>query len=122
MVSRIESPLDRNIFGAAYAGARRRLGGEPVVLDAEEQAALKGTGLLSLSGHSLDEVCRIALLVRTSECLPPEDYSSFISELYIRGDNFERQALLRGLTYLPDPEQFLSPAIEACRTSVQLIF
>jgi hypothetical protein len=121
-VSSLDSPLDPNIFGAAYAGSRRRLGSEPFILDADEQAALKGSELLALSQHPLDEVCRIALLSRASEYLPTEDYSSFISELYLRGDNFERQALLRGLIYLPNPERFLSTAVEACRTSVQVIF
>ena len=121
-LTQLHAPLDRNLFGAAYAGVRRRLGGEPVIIDPEEQAALQGTELLSLNGHALDEFCRIVLLFRASECLPPEDYAPFISELYLRGDNSERQALLRGLTYLPEPERFVATAVEACRTNAQVIF
>lgn len=119
---RLNAPLDRNLFGAAYAGARRRLGVEPVIIDAKEQTVLHGTELYSLNGCGLDEVCRIALLFRGLECLPPGDHASFVGELYLRGDNHERQALMRGLPCLPDPERFADTAIEACRTNNQVIF
>lgn len=120
--SRLESPLDRNLFGAAYAGARRRLGSSPVTLDAEEESALQGTGILALNGRTLDEVCRIALLLLGTESLPADQQALFINEVYLRGDNYERQALLRALTFLPDPERFMATAVEACRTNAQVIF
>jgi hypothetical protein len=42
--------------------------------------------------------------------------------LYTRGDNAEREALLRTLSLLPEPDRFLSTAVEACRTNVQTVF
>ena len=121
-IAQLEAPLDRNRFGAAYAGARRRLGGTPVTIDAEEESTLQNEGLPSLEGHSLDEACRIALLLRAFECLPPEQQAPFINEVYLRGDNHERQALLRALNFLPVPERFVATAVEACRTNAQVIF
>lgn len=120
--SRLESPLDRNTFGAAYAGARRRLGGGTVTLDAREETSLNGTELLAINGRSLHEVYRIALLMRGCECLIAEDHAPFINEVYLRGDNFERQSLLRALIFLPDPERFIDTAVEACRTNSRDIF
>ena len=62
-----------------------------------------------------DEVARAALLVRGAASVSPE-------ELYDRGDNRERQAVLRALPLLADGERFLPLAIEACRTNVLTIF
>ena len=121
-ISRLESPIDRNHFGTAYAGARRRLGSAVMDLEAAEEAALENAGLLGLSGRALDEVHRIALLIRVCESLPTEEHAPFIGEVYLRGDNYERQALLRSLVFLPGPERFIETAVEACRTNVQLIF
>lgn len=120
--SRLATPLDRNIFGAAYAGARRRLGGVTVILGAGEQATLQSAELLAFNGRTLDEFYRSALLMRAFECLPTVDHAPFINEVYLHGDNFERQALLRALTFLPGPERFVATAVEACRTNAQCIF
>ena len=120
--SRLESPLDHNLFGTAYARARRLLGSTPITFDAEEEPALQSSALVTLKGRPLDEVCRLALLLRAMECLPVEQHANFIHGVYIRGDNYERQALLRTLTFLPDPERFLATAVEACRSNAQLIF
>jgi hypothetical protein len=77
---------------------------------------------LALNGRTLDEVCRIALLLLGTESLPADQQALFINEVYLRGDNYERQALLRALTFLPDPERFMATAVEACRTNAQVIF
>ena len=81
---RLETPLDHNIFGAAYAGARRRLGGSTVALNTGEEATLQGAGLRAVNGRTLDEVYRLALLMRAFECLPEEDHAPFINEVYLR--------------------------------------
>lgn len=122
ILSRLESPIDSNLFGAAYAGARRRLGSAPTALDGAEEATLENAGLTAINGRALDEVLRIALLIRVCECLPAEEHPPFIGEVYLRGDSHERQALLRSLVFLPGPERFIDTAVEACRTNVQLIF
>ncbi len=65
---------------------------------------------------------RATLLLRATECLPAEDHTGFIREVYQRGDNDERRPLLRALSILPDPPRYLEIAIEACRTNVQPVF
>lgn len=117
-----EGLLDRNRFGIAYAGVRRRLGYASVTLDREEKAALQLVALSALNGLLLDELCRVALLLRATEGLPASEHVSFIDEVYRHGDNHERQMLLRSLNFLPEPERFLTTAVEACRTNVQTIF
>jgi len=121
-LSRIQQPFDRNLFGAAYAGARRRLGDSIVFCRPEETSALLETGLSMLNGQSVDEVCRTALLLHAVEHLTASEHVPFIHDVYLRGDNNERQALLRSLSLLPDPGRFLDTAVEACRTNVQTIF
>jgi hypothetical protein len=122
ILHQLQTPLDRNLFGSAYAGARRRLGNIQVDVDDEEETALRDSKLDLLNGSTLDVLCRTALLLRATECLPPEEHALFVSEVFLRGDNYERQALLGALSLLPEPERFLSTAIEACRTNNQAIF
>ena len=93
---------DRIALLAAFSGAARAVGKEPLpVTD-------RGT-------WGTDEVARAALVVRGQASVSPE-------ELYDRGDNRERQAVLRALALLDEPERFLPLAIEACRTNVLTIF
>ena len=63
----------------------------------------------------MDEVARAALLVNAYPRVVPD-------ELWARGDNRERQAVLRALPLLPEPERFAAIAIEACRTNVLPVF
>jgi hypothetical protein len=93
---------DRLALLAAFSGAARAVGKEPCAV------VERGT-------WGADEVARAALLVRGAASISPE-------ELYDRGDNRERQAVLRALPLLPGPERFLPLAIEACRTNVLTIF
>ena len=77
----------------------------------EQESTLQGSGLHALNGGALDEVCRLAPLLRAIECLPAEQHAPFINVVYLRGDNYERQALLRALTFLSDPERFVATAV-----------
>ena len=43
-------------------------------------------------------------------------------ELWAHGDNRERQAVLKALPLLPEPERFVALAIEACRSNVLTVF
>ena len=115
-LQRITPPLDAAAFQTAYAGASRRIGGEPVVVEADEASA--GAS----DGQPLDEVARTALLLRALECLPPAGHAAFVDEVYRRGDSREQAALLRALCLLPAPERFLATAVEACRTNVRAVF
>ena len=50
------------------------------------------------------------------------EQAELVDELFVRGDNAEREAVLRTLPLLPDPSRFLTTAVEACRTNVQTVF
>jgi len=93
---------DRIALLAAFSGAARKVGKEGA------EVPERGT-------WGADEIARAALLVRGVASVSPE-------ELYDRGDNRERQAVLRALPLLAEPERFLPLAIEACRTNVLTIF
>jgi hypothetical protein len=48
--------------------------------------------------------------------------SRLLEACYARGDNRERQAVLRALPLLPERARFVPMAIEACRSNVQTVF
>ena len=121
-LQRIIPPLDVAAFQTAYAGASRRIGGEPVVLEPDEVSALRSAETGTPEGQPLDEVTRAAFLLRALECLPPAGHAAFVDEVYRRGDSREQAALLRALCLLPAPERFLATAVEACRTNVRAVF
>ena len=93
---------DRAAFLAAFSGAARAVGKSDVTVPN------RGT-------WGVDEVARAALVLRAGAHVSVE-------ELYARGDNRERQAVLKALPLLPEPERFVTLAIEACRTNVLTIF
>jgi hypothetical protein len=91
--------------------------------DAAEGERLAAAGLTPPpAGWGLDECGRGALLLKALEPMPATDRRGLAAELYHRGEVRERQALLRVLFYLPDPEAFRELAVEACRTSVESVF
>jgi hypothetical protein len=90
-------PLARPIFLQVYAGCARRLA--PVA-----------------------DAAREALLLHAFEDLSAADRDSLAEDVFFRGDNREREAFLRALPALPDPERHLPIAIEACRTNVASVF
>ncbi len=96
------APDDRIALLGAFSGAARNVGKDPCAVPE------RGT-------WGADELARAALLVRGAASVSPE-------ELYDRGDNRERQAVLRALPLLEAPERFLPLAVEACRTNVLTIF
>jgi hypothetical protein len=96
-------PLDDKLaMLAAFSGATRKVGKAPIAI------ADRGT-------WGADEVARAALLVRAFPRVTPR-------ELWAHGDNRERQAVLRALPLLPDPQQFVELAVEACRANVLTVF
>jgi len=105
-LARLTRPLDGAAFHTAYAGATRRIG---TAVDRE-------------SGQPLDELARGALLLHALDCLPAEAHTSFVDQVYRRGDAREQAALLRALPALPSPERFLATAVDACRTNVRSVF
>ena len=121
-LTELDGGFDDPEFAVAFAGAGRRLGAEPVTLVAPEAERFRAAALPSPEGWGLDEVGRTALLRVALEHLPEPAHRSFVDELFRRGDNRERQAVLRALAVLPGPERFVGIAVEACRTNVRPVF
>jgi hypothetical protein len=107
--------FDAGRFFAAFSAAGRRLGADVVGL-----ADLSPE--LHLGAWGMDELGRATLLLQAVEAVAPSAAEDLVNECFSRGDNRERQAVLRALPLLPDPQRFLPTAIEACRSSVQPVF
>jgi len=120
--SQLKAPFDASLFATAYSGARRRLGKPVVELEAGELPNFEDGEFSVLKGSTVEGVGRAALLLRATESLPNESHPNFVHDVYQRGDNQERKALLRVLSVLPDPGRFLLTAVEACRTNISTIF
>lgn len=111
------SATSRADFLGLFSAAGRKLGQRPLQLSSGALAE-PGPTLLGLRG--LDEVARVALLL--CEVARSTDTQGLVNDLYLRGAEREKQAVLRALPLLPAPEQFTALAVEACRSSVQPIF
>ena len=98
------------------------LGGTSLELHSDEIRAFSSAGLPPFQGHALHELGRTVLLLCATEYLAPDEQAEWIEALYARGDNAEREALLYALPLLPEPDRFLSTAVEACRSNVQTVF
>jgi hypothetical protein len=102
-----------------WSGAGRRLGKGALALTADERAALGAAGAaFAPQGWGADECGRALLLVTALGALPAADHPALVEELYRTGETRERQALLRVLAYLPDPDRFTALAVEAVRANV----
>ena len=122
MLAKCTAPFLPEEFAKAYTKAARMLGGALLELDSDEVQALSSSGLPLFRGRALHELGRTVLVLWAVEYLAPDEQAEFIDALYTRGDNAEREALLRTLSLLPEPDRFLSTAVEACRTNVQTVF
>lgn len=109
-------------FASAYAGAGRRLGDSPVKLSREEVANLEALGLEKPENWPLRDLGRAALLLRGCGLVDRGEQPAFVKKLFQKGDNAEREALLKTLSMLPDAERFLETATDACRSHVQGVF
>lgn len=91
-------------------------------LSKDEHSFLKAAGLVAPDALSMADIARIHLLLCTLNRLFAEEQAGFVDMLFRKGDNNEREALLRGLVLLPSPAQFLATAIDACRVAAQTTF
>jgi len=114
------SGFDRPRFGAAFAGAARRLGQAPVGDGGDE--ILRAAGFAIAPQVGADEYGRAALVTAAVAALPASEHVELVSGLVRRGDARERQAVLRVLAALPDPARFVELAVDACRTNVLTVF
>ena len=107
-------------FRAAFAGAARRLRG--CQLRDEDVRTLTAAGVIGAGNWHIDNVARTALLRRALTTLPMDGHAEFVRQVYLRGDYREQAAVLHSLAFLPQPEQYLELAIDACRTNVLDVF
>jgi hypothetical protein len=122
-VAATDPRFDRAAFLHAFTAAARRLGKGVVTLHSEEVAGLGELGVTCPpTGWGLDELGRVALLLRAAASLPAGELGALVDECYAQGDSRERQAVLRAVPLLPDPERYLALAVEACRSSIQPLF
>ena len=103
--------FERARFATAYAVMPRRL--RPLAGQGQSRA---------VADPVLVERARAALLESALGALPADAHLALVQELYRRGDNEERRAVLRSLARLPAAERFAPIAIEACRSHVQVVF
>jgi hypothetical protein len=121
--SRVDAASDATALLDAVAAASRSLGKAAVEPAEADRTRLRMRGLeWAVAGRGLDEIGRLALLVLASRRLPADACVGMIERGYDDGDNRERQAILRALSLLPDPERFVAVGVEACRSHVQPIF
>lgn len=107
-------------FRAAFAGAARRL--RDYQLKSGDVQTLAAAGVIGAENWQIDDVARTALLRQALAALPTSEQAEFVRQVYLRGDYREQAAVLRSLYFLPQPEQFLELAIDACRTNVLDVF
>lgn len=107
-------------FAAGWSGAGRRLGRAPVAVDAAAAEALRKAGAAFMpSGWGADEVGRALLLLAAAEATAdPERVPAAVDELFRLGEMREQQAVLRVLSFLPQPAQYVALAADAVRTNV----
>jgi hypothetical protein len=110
--------LDEERFLLAFSSAGRHLGKAPIGLTEDEEENLRRRGV-GFRLRSLDDLGRVLLL---GAAVDAQRGASLVEACYARGDNREREAVLRALPFLPSAERFLALAVDACRTSVQTIF
>jgi hypothetical protein len=107
----------------AFSSAGRPLGKAALAITADESERLASQGVTwRLDGWGVDELGRVLFLGAAFDELDAQHAARILEACYERGDNRERQAVLRALPFVPDNARFLSLAVDACRTSVQTVF
>jgi hypothetical protein len=117
------APLDRGGFATAFALASRQAGRATPAPTAAEIARLEAAGVTwPVAMWGLDGLARAGLLLHAATGLLPGELEALVEECFLGGDTRERQAVLRTLPLLPDPDRFVALGVDACRTSVQPVF
>jgi hypothetical protein len=115
--------FDDEPFLFIFSSAGRQLGKEPIALTAAESSSLVSNGVdWSIAAWGTDELGRVLALGDAVSRLGRDRGTSLVEACFARGDNRERQAVLRALPFLDEPGRFVPLAVDACRTSVQTVF
>ena len=116
--ARREAERSAEAFHRAWSGAGRRLGRVPFAFAFSEVEALGADGeSMARQVWAMDEAGRGVLLGAVLSGLAPADHAPLVADLYRTGEVRERQALLKALSFLPDPARFVPVAVEAVRSS-----
>jgi hypothetical protein len=112
---------DLHNFAVSFAAVGRRIG--TCQLASERLTSqTSAVGLEAPLSWTVDELARAVLLLAAARSRGAVELERLVQGCYQYGDSRERQAILRTLALLPDPQRFLPIAQEACRTHVQPIF
>ena len=113
-------PLDQIL--RAYTAASRQAGRAALKATEDELLSLRALDAdLSLVQWTTDDVARAVLLLAVAQASPSQFHDAATSS-YEHGDTREQQSWLRALPSFPQPERFLSTAIDACRTNLVPLF
>ena len=94
-----------------------------LALTPSDESRLREVGLTwSLARWALDDLARAALLLRAGEVLAPSALEAVVDRAYRNGDTRQRQAILRALPLLPQPDRFLGIAVDAERSGIPPLF
>ena len=116
------SARSRQEFGEFFTLTARALGKATLALAKEEVEQLAASGVTWPIGHwGLDELGRVTVLLEAS-ALAPDELLALVTECYDAAENRERQAVLKALAFLPEPQRFVELAVDACRTSILPVF
>jgi hypothetical protein len=106
----------------AYTEASRRLGEAPLTAQPGADGALpEALASFPLAHWTVEDAGRLLLLLERAGT-EPHRYAAAAAACYEQGDMREQRSWLRGVGLLPDNQQFLPLAIDACRTSVVTLF
>jgi hypothetical protein len=112
------SARSADAFRGAWSAAGRRLGRAPLALPTTDIGRLGRDGAaFALQTWATDECGRGVLLAAALSGLSPAEQAPLVAELYRTGEVRERQALLKWLAFLPDPQRFVAVAVDAVRNS-----
>jgi hypothetical protein len=106
-----------------FAAASRMVGRNRFEPTPDEIARLRVAGAgTAFEAWSTDDAARVALLLLAADGVDGPALETLVLDGYEHGDTRERQAILRGLSLLPESQRFVPLAVEACRSSIQSLF
>lgn len=117
------APIDRIAFVNAFAAVTRKLGQKALFISTGEAELFDKL----LAGYvpadwTVDDFGRIVLMLVALKNLSADEHVELVSDLFYKGDNREKKAVLRSLCLLPEPDRFTILAIDSCRSHVQTVF
>ena len=106
----------------AFAAASLYVGrGQLKLTDDELQRVAALDADLSMADWTTDVAARAALLLKLAEAWPSQ-FADMALACYEHGDARAQQGWLRALPVLPQPQRFLSTALDACRSANAQLF